>query len=236
MNIEEITSYMKKKGQSKASIERTLWAMNSFESWLKSYRNCSLLETVTADDLRTFVNSNKKHAKELLLGLAHLFDFLGNEPLKTDALELRREMIDKVKKPMLLKEFIGVNRILLQRLEEMNIRNALDLISVSRTHAARKALATALGVTYSDLLDLVKMADLSRLFAVKAVRARLYLESGLDTLDKLAIQEAKGLHEAMVQFVTESQFNGIPTLPKEAEGTIAEAKKLERLIDFEKDE
>lgn len=45
------------------------------------------------------------------------------------------------------------------------------------------------------------MADLSRLFAVKALRMRLYLESGFDTLDKLAAQEPMALHLALVKFV-----------------------------------
>ncbi len=76
------------------------------------------------------------------------------------------------------------------------------------------------------------MADLSRMFAVKAVRSRLYLDSGFDTLDKLAALDPMTLHLALVKFVKESQFKGIATSLKEAEFTVKEARKTERWIQF----
>ena len=80
------------------------------------------------------------------------------------------------------------------------------------------------------------MADLSRIFAVKAVRTRLYLDSGYDTLDKLTSQDPISLHHALVKFVEESHFDGVPTTPKEAEFTVNAAKEIERWIIFRKSE
>ena len=77
------------------------------------------------------------------------------------------------------------------------------------------------------------MADLSRIRAVKAKRTRLYLESGFDTLDKLAAQDPMELHRSLVQFVEESGFDGVATQPKEAEFTVKTAQELERWITFE---
>jgi hypothetical protein len=68
------------------------------------------------------------------------------------------------------------------------------------------------------------------------VRTRLYLESGFDTLDKLSSHEPIALHLAMVKFVEESGFDGIPTTPKEAAFTIKTAQKLDRWIIFDEDE
>jgi hypothetical protein len=137
---------------------------------------------------------------------------------------------------MPLNEYIGVDETLITALEEKGIRDAYQLLHTCRTPEERKALANELNIAYGILLDLVKMADLSRLFAVKAVRARLYLDSGYDTVEKLATEEPMALHNAMVEFVEKTGFNGVPTLLKEAEGTVKAAKELERWIVFEEDE
>jgi hypothetical protein len=116
------------------------------------------------------------------------------------------------------------------------VHDAHQILKTCQTPEARHALKGELNFPYQDILDLVKMADLSRIFAVKAVRTRLYLESGYDTLDKLANTDPMVLHEAMVKFVEESNFNGIPTTPKEAEFTVKQAKKLDRWVVFENGE
>ena len=93
-----------------------------------------------------------------------------------------------------------------------------------------------MNVPYNELLALIKMADLSRIFAVKVVRTRLYLESGFDTLEKLAAKDPITLHHALGKFVKKSGFDGIPTTHKEAEFTVKAARKLDRWIIFDEDE
>jgi hypothetical protein len=146
---------------------------------------------------------------------------------------MRRELLDAETKPMPLRDLIGVAPELVASLEAKGIQHAVDLLQVCRTPTDRAALAGDLGVPEQDLLDLVKMADLSRLFAVKAVRARLYLLSGFDTLDKLAAQDPLDLHLAMVKFVNQTHFEGIPTTPKEAKFTVKAAENLARWVVFE---
>jgi hypothetical protein len=134
---------------------------------------------------------------------------------------------------MCLKDFIGVNQALITHLESKGLRDAWQLLRTCKTPADRQKLADELDVPYQDLLELVKMADLSRIRAVKAKRTRLYLESGFDTLDKLAAQDPMELHRSLVQFVEESGFDGVATQPKEAEFTVKTAQELERWITFE---
>ena len=124
--------------------------------------------------LVAFIQSVNKGHKNLLMGLANAFEFLGRDDLKTAAVTMRRDMLDAETQPMPLRDFIGVPAGLADGLDSMGVRHALDLLKVSRTRTDRAVLAGALGVPYQDLLALVKMADLSRLIAVKAVRARLY--------------------------------------------------------------
>lgn len=235
MDREKLSVYLKKKGHSKAAIERTIWAVDEFEKFL-ALDGRSLESGIESSDLQGFLKVSKKQPKNLLYGLTGFFDYIGREDLKQVAGVMRSEMLDKDRKPLLLRELVGVDPGLLGKLAEKGIRNANQLLAVSHDHASREELANSLGVGYQELLDMVKMADLSRLFSVKTTRTRLYLDSGFDTLDKLAAQSPEGLVDALKKFVAETNFPGIATLPKEALCTIETAKKLERKVEYLEEE
>ena len=232
MDKSQLIDYLKSLGRSQAAIRRALFAQESFEIWLQEHHNQALEDQISQHHLEGFIQSAEKGQKNLLMGLADVFGFLGRETLKATAVQMRRAMLDSEIRPMNLKDFLGVEKKLLTGLQTKGITDAFQLLQACRTFHDRSALAQELDVSYSALLDLVKMADLSRLFAVKAVRARLYLESGFDTLDKLAAEDPLALHLALVKFVDEVHFKGVPTTPKEAEGTVKAAQKMERWVDY----
>ncbi len=236
MNIDQLNNYLTSIKLSKSAVNRSINAYRIFETWLNEERGLSVDDDITIEDLQEFIQSKKKGQKNLLLGLSNVFEYQGKGNLRTAALKIRRAMLDKEIKPMRLQDFLKVDRALVSELKSKGIRDAHQLLKVSRTQEERRRLALELNVPYEDLLNLVKMADLSRMFAVKAVRSRLYLESGYDTLDKLAGLEPMDLHNAMVEFVEESCFDGIPTTPKEAAFTVKKARELERWVTFEGEE
>jgi len=236
MDKEQLTTYLKSIKLSESAINRTLWALNTFDIWLKENYNLSIDSDITIDHLEGFIQSAEKRQKNLCLGLINVFDFQGKETLKTTAAKIRGVMLKKERKPMRMKDFLGVDESLIAGLNAKGINDAWQLLKACQTVAARKELAADLGVAYQDLLALVKMADLSRMFAVKAVRTRLYLDAGFDILDKLAAQDPMDLHLALTKYMEESHFDGIATLPKEAEFTVLQAQKVERWITFEEDE
>jgi len=236
MDKEKLTAYLKSEGRSASAINRSLHALDAFNLWLKVYRGTTIEGDINLEDLKDFIHSTKKGQKNLLLGLSGVFEYLGKEELQTAARQMRSEMLKKERKPMKLRDFLGVDHELIRALKEIGVHDAHQLLKTCPTPESRHTLADELYVSYQELLELVKMADLSRMFAVKAVRTRLYLESGYDTLDKLASSDAMTLHHAMVKFVDERNFNGIPTTPKEADFTVKEAKKLDRWIVFEEGE
>jgi hypothetical protein len=236
MDQDQLSAYLKSTQRSQAAIQRTLSALGAFETWLHTAHGLTIDDEISLELLDAFLQSIDKGLKNLLMGLANVFEFQGRDDLKTAAVTMRRDMLDAETRPMPLRDFLGVPKSLFDGLESRGMRHAYDLLGACRTPADRAGLARELGVPYQDLLALVKMADLSRLFAVKAVRARLYLESGFDTLDKLAALDPMELHLALVRFVEETHFDGIPTTPKEAAGTLKAAKELERLVVFEEEE
>jgi hypothetical protein len=236
MDQEQLLAYLKSTKRSTAAIRRSLAALAAFTTWLATTHGLTVDDEVSLELLEAFIQSVDKGRKNLLMGLANVFEFQGRDDLKKAAMTMRRSMLNAETRPMPLRDFIGVAPEVVASLEAKGIQHAVDLLQVCRTPADRVVLARDLAVPDQDLLDLVKMADLSRLFAVKAVRARLYLLSGYDTLDKLAAQDPMDLHLALVRFVEEAHFDGVPTTPKEAAGTVKAARELERWVVFENGE
>ena len=233
MNKDQLTTFLTSIKRSKPGIMRAQNALSAFETWLSETQHMKIEDDVQVEHLANFIESVKKRQKNVLLGLSDVFAFQEREALKTAALKMRRALLDKQIKPMHLKDFIGVDQALISHLEAKGIRDAWQLLRACKTPPDRQKLADELDVPYPELLDLVKMADLSRIKAVKAKRTRLYLDSGFDTLDKIAAQDPMQLHHALVKFVEESGFDGIATQPKEAEFTIKAARKLDRWVIFQ---
>jgi len=78
----------------------------------------------------------------------------------------------------------------------------------------------------------VKLSDLARITGVKGIRARLYYDAGVDTVEKMAKWDAEKLREMLVSFVERTRFDGIAPLPKEAEFTVKTAKKLPKVVEY----
>jgi predicted flap endonuclease-1-like 5' DNA nuclease len=127
---------------------------------------------------------------------------------------------------------MGANDEYIWKLEAIGIRTTSQMLVAGKTPSERKQLAQAAGIPDNAVEELVKLSDLARIPGVKGVRARLYYESGVDTLDKLAAWEPMALREMLVDYVKRTGFEGIATLPKEAEYTVAQAKTLPRIVEY----
>jgi hypothetical protein len=93
-------------------------------------------------------------------------------------------------------------------------------------------LAERTGASPESILELVKLSDLSRLGAIKSVRARLYYEAGLDTPDKFRRWEPEALRQMLVDFVERTGFEGIAPLPKELQNAIVAARRLRPAVEY----
>jgi len=76
----------------------------------------------------------------------------------------------------------------------------------------------------------VRLSDLSRLPGVKGIRARLYYDAGVHSVEKLAGWEPDALRVMLEKWVARTGFDGIAPLPKEVSSTIANARKLPSLV------
>jgi len=109
----------------------------------------------------------------------------------------------------------------------------MDVTAPGSTPATRQELAGRTGVPADAILELVKLSDLARLDGVKAIRARLYYDAGVDSVEKLASFEPEELLRLTAEFVQRTGFEGTAPLPKEALHTIEAARKLPKLVQYD---
>ncbi len=132
--------------------------------------------------------------------------------------------------PFKLRDFRGVAPAHVEKLAGLGIKNADQLLRAGRTRQQRSSLARTLGIPAAAILELVKLADLARLPGVKGIRARLYYDAGIDSVEKLARWEPEALRKKVTAYVERTGFDGIPPLPKEVSSTVANARKLPKVI------
>ena len=140
-------------------------------------------------------------------------------------------MTAKKRNPFKLRDFRGVKPDFIAALDAQRIKNADQLLIAGRTRQQRSSLARVTGMPEDAIFELVKLSDLARLPGVKGIRARLYYDVGVDSVEKMADWEPEALRIMVTNYVEQTGFNGTPPLPKEVRSTIANAKKLPKIIE-----
>jgi hypothetical protein len=140
-------------------------------------------------------------------------------------------MKTKKRNPFKLRDFRGVQAEHVARLAAAGIKNSDQMLKAGANRAQRAELAQKTGVSEAAILELVKLSDLARLPGVKGIRARLYYDAGVDSVEKLAGWQPEALRLMVTEYVERTGFEGIPPLPKEVSSTVANAQKLTRLVE-----
>jgi hypothetical protein len=141
-------------------------------------------------------------------------------------------MIGKKRNPFRLREFRGVKSEHVERLAAAGIKTAEQMLAAGQTAEKRTALAQDTGIPEAAILELVKLSDLARLPGVKGIRARLYYDAGVDCVEKMAACKTGALLALTAEYVERTGFNGLAPLPKEVSSTIANAKRLPRIVEY----
>lgn len=134
--------------------------------------------------------------------------------------------------PYKLSEFYDIDEEYIEKLEKEGIKTNNQLLKEAETPKERKGLSKRTSVPLNVIEKLTKLSDLSRIFAVKAIRAKLYYDAGVDTVENIAGWDPTEFREMMEEYVENSDFPGEPTLQKEADFTVDFAKKLPKKVKF----
>ncbi len=228
----EFRNFLKLKRRKASAIEQIIPFVGEFETYLDNFYAGKTIDQTTTESLESYVSwlesETGESASKPLWALRYCFDFIENQELSDLAGDLRSERVKR--KPFMIKNFRGVNPEYIAKLDALYIENRDQMIDAGRKPRLREELAEQTGIPLDAILEFVTLSDLSRLGAVRNVRARLYHDAGL-TPEIIAAWEPEELHAMLGEFVERTHFDGIPPQPGEVQHLINNARKLPQIVD-----
>ncbi len=116
---------------------------------------------------------------------------------------LLREMNSTLPKPNKITDFISISTGTISNLEKVGISNTEKFYNRVIKISDRQKLTDSTGIKYDDILELTKLADLSRIKWVGATYAQLLYDLGVDTVEKVSKSDPKELHVLINQMIKE---------------------------------
>lgn len=234
MDEDRFAKHLRREGRSPSATARCLRIASEFERFLQDEQGRMTLDEARPGDLEAYVASieakPKASAKSQLWALRYYYGFAENEEMQDLASALRQQRIKRT--PFTLSKFRGVDPEHAKRLAAIGVKNVDQMRKAGRTPSDRQQLAAEAGIPVEAVLELVKLSDLARIPGLKGIRARLYYDAGVDTVEKLAEWDPEDLRLMLSEFVEWTGFEGIAPLPKEAANAVATARKLPRPIEY----
>jgi hypothetical protein len=235
MDRQAFKTHLKRRGKKDHVAEGLAQQVEAFAGWLQQERGRDLASAQTGDleaYARWAEERKKGSARKAVRGVALYYGWTDQAELAACAAGIREAAIAKTRRTFRLRDFAGVDPAHVEALAQAGIVDVKQMIAAGATPAMRQALSRETGVPIEAILEYVKLSDLSRLGGLKRVRARLYYDAGVDTIDKLAAWEPAALREMFVEYVECTGFDGIAPLPREVRNAVATAKTLPRLVEY----
>ena len=233
-NVDEFRGYLKRKGKKNHVVDDLIGRCVAFEGFLRKTQK--FMEDADEEDIRTFVDDiqdRKSGVNNYLRAIGLYYRFMSRSDLSALAGDLREKRISLKRKPFMLKGFRGVKRKHINLLEKEGIVDVGQMLKRGKTPRDRMELSKKTGIPLESILECVKLSDLSRLGAIKGVRARLYFEAGVDTPDKMASWDPEELRRMLISYVERTGFDGIAPLPKELKNAVETARRIERIVNYD---
>jgi len=234
MKKQEFRKFLKRFGKKDHVVDGLIKYCEYYEKYIQENRN-KTYENSTKKDISAFIeyaNTNNLKIKQYLRSINFYYNFIGKTELSKFAGQQREKKISKNRKIFKLKDFKDIDLKHIKSLEKHNITNVNQMIEIGKTQILRNQLSEKTGIPLDKILEFVKLSDLSRLGAVKSIRARLYYDSGLETIDIIAKYKPEKIINICLDFIKRTGFNGIAPLPKEAENLVETARKIKRVVEY----
>jgi hypothetical protein len=212
-------AFLKQNKKDAKTIQAYTAAVHGFEVSLAGQGKT--LDTATPEDVRNAAGGH--------LALGMYYEFLGDERRCSAAHEAFSAPNFAAFK---VAEFMGIRPEAVKALRVHGVIFARDMLEAGRTPALRASLAQKTGLPVEEILELVKLADQSRIGGHKRIRCRLFHDAGLDTLDKIAACEPEEVRRIQAEFIARTGFEGVPSTPREAANSVRMARYLPRLVEY----
>ncbi len=230
MGFSAFQDFMRTQKKSDRTISNYTKYLEVFKNYLEGQNKN--LNVAGPKDIKKFEQWGDKSLKRMnqyIWAIKVYSEFKSNHEMEMTSLEILGSRYSSEYK---LKEFIGVEQKAIQLLTLDGIKTVKQMLEAGNTKAKRRKLTKKTGVPEEAILELVKLSDLSRIPGLKKVRARLFFDAGMDTLEKIAKYKPDELIKELKHFIKNSGFKGIAPVPKEAKSTIANAKFLKKIVDY----
>ena len=229
---EEYLHFLKyKKKPSKKTLNHYLTDLELLEKYLREFKdNKDILDT-QPEDIEDFANWVKEKEPQKVenccKSISIYFEFVRRYDLQAKAIDIMWQSNDN---PLEMWRIQGCHTWTTWFLKQKGIGNVHRMIEYCDTKEKRESLAEVLEVPVEEITELAKIAELTRIPGLKSKRARLYYDSGFDTLTKIADSTAEEIIQKTADYIVETDFDGWPPAVREAEEAINIAKHLKTRI------
>jgi hypothetical protein len=150
-----------------------------------------------------------------------------NIPL--DYLEiLKREINSYQPKPIILSDIPEINPDHIERLSIAGIKNTKQLFEKTLLREEREKLSDITGIDYSSIVELAKMADISRIRWVGPLFVRIIIITGIDTVEKITNTSPVLFFDKIMEAIKIKNYKNVNNITAGDIGRCIEyAKKLE---------
>lgn len=104
---------------------------------------------------------------------------------------LRREANSYMPKAVNLNQFSGVDQAVIEKLADLGIKQSFQLIKQCQTKKTRQELAQQVGLPEKEIIELLSLADVTRVNGVGPVFAQVLLDAGIQTSVEIAQADSK---------------------------------------------
>jgi len=139
---------------------------------------------------------------------------------------LRREANSYLPKPVRLRDIPGVDQAQIEKLAGAGITHSKHLFGRGLAHDDRVELAAQADISVEEVHELVKMADLARVYGVGPVFIRMLYDAGVKTVEQLVASNPAELLEQLHAINAGQKYTEIMPILKEMAFVIDFAKML----------
>jgi len=238
MNEEGFRAFLRKQRRSQGTIDQCVRLTREFEAYLSEHRGSQGLDEAHPQDVEAFVSWKEQQRKPVnssLWALHRYYEYTSNEPMRRLATNMRQQGIATERgrqRSLRLRDIHQVAAEHIEKLAAIGIVDVEDVLAAGRTKEEREALSRRSGVPLEEVLELVKLADLTRIVDIKGLRVRLLYEAGVDTVEAVSRCDPGDLRERVVEVNEQTRIlKRHPTLV-ETRYWVTQARALPKVVEY----
>jgi len=195
-----------------------------------------VLEKDIDKNLDLVKKQNINNLDELLIALKDknkIHDFSKQSGLPENYLAVLKRVVNGYRqKPNRVKDFSCIAEDVAGKLEILGLKNTLKLYEKILTNENRNELSQKTGISKDEIMKLTKLTDLSRIRWVNHTFAYVLLESGYDTVEKVANADYKELYETVKQLNKEREIYNAHIGERDMKMIIESARELDIEVEY----